>query len=88
MMVAGYGIRKGRTSFSITTIWGKNGHFWAKKTPEHIQNGQTKGNGGYTARAAPKIPKCPVDPKIPKWTVLGPKMGQKWVKNASFQTSS
>ena len=27
-------------------------------------------------------------PKIPKWAVLGPKMGQKWVKNALFQTSS
>ena len=26
--------------------------FRAKKTMEHIQNGQTKGNGGYTARAA------------------------------------
>ena len=31
----------------------------------------------------PKIPKC-----LEKWAVLGPKMGQKWVKNAFFQTSS
>ena len=23
--------------------------------------------------------------KIPKWAILGPKMGQKWVKNAFFQ---
>ena len=30
----------------------KNSHFWAKKAREHIQNGQTKGNGGYFARAA------------------------------------
>ena len=30
----------------------KNSHFWAKKALEHIQNGQTKGNGGYTSRAA------------------------------------
>ena len=27
-------------------------------------------------------------PEILKWAVLGPKMGQKWVKNAFFQTSS
>ena len=27
-------------------------------------------------------------PKIPKCAVLGPKMGQKWVKNAFFQNSS
>ena len=25
-------------------------------------------------------------PEILKWAVLGPKMGQKWVKNAFFQT--
>ena len=31
---------------------GRNNHFWAKKAPEHIQNSQTKGNGGYTPRAA------------------------------------
>ena len=30
----------------------KNSHFGAKKALEHIQNGQTKGNGGYTPRAA------------------------------------
>ena len=30
----------------------KNSHFWAKKAVEHIRNGQTKGNGGYTLRAA------------------------------------
>ena len=30
----------------------KNIHFWAKKALEHIQNGQTKGKGGYTPRAA------------------------------------
>ena len=33
--------------------------------------------------APPKIPKLPW-----KWAVLGPKVGQKWVKNAFFQTSS
>ena len=27
-------------------------------------------------------------PKIPKCLVLGPKMGQKWVKTAFFQNSS
>ena len=27
-------------------------------------------------------------PKIPKWAGLGAKMGQKWVKNTFFQTSS
>ena len=30
----------------------KNSQFWTKKALEHIQNGQTKGNGGYIPRAA------------------------------------
>ena len=31
----------------------------------------------------------PKNPKMPcKWAVLGPKMGQKWVKNTFFQNSS
>ena len=30
----------------------KNSHFGAKKAMEHIQNGQMKGNGGYTLCAA------------------------------------
>ena len=30
----------------------KNSQFSTKKALEHIQNGQTKGNGGYTSRAA------------------------------------
>ena len=30
----------------------KNSHFWAKTALEPIQNGQTKGKGGYTLCAA------------------------------------
>ena len=30
----------------------KKSHFWAKTAPEPIQNGQTKGKGGYTLCAA------------------------------------
>ena len=51
-MVAGNGIRKWRTSVSKTAFYGQNSHFSAKKALEHIQNGQTKGNGGYTPCAA------------------------------------
>ena len=30
----------------------KNSHFWAKTALEPIENGRTKGNGGYTPCAA------------------------------------
>ena len=30
----------------------KNNHFWTKRALEPIQNGQTKGKGGYTPSAA------------------------------------
>ena len=36
-----------RLQFSV-----KNSHFWAQKALQHIQNGQPKGNGGYTPLAA------------------------------------
>ena len=42
----------GRPQFQKLQFRAKNSHFWAKKALEHIQNGQTKGNGGYTPRAA------------------------------------
>ena len=48
----GTGLAIGRPQFQKLQLRAKNSHFWAKKAPEHIQNGQTKGNGGYTTRAA------------------------------------
>ena len=42
----------GGPQFQKLQFRAKNSLFWAKKAPEHIQNGQTKGNGGYTPRAA------------------------------------
>ena len=48
----GTGFASGGPRFQKMQFRAKNSHFRAKKAPEHIQNGQTKGNGGYTARAA------------------------------------
>ena len=42
----------GGPQFQKLQFRAKNSHFCAKKALEHIQNGQTKGNGGYTPRAA------------------------------------
>ena len=42
----------GGPQFQTLQFRAKNSHFWAKKALEHIQNGQTKGNGGNTTRAA------------------------------------
>ena len=61
------GVKYNHTKFDRETQWwqpgtgfasggsqfrAKTSHFWAKNALEHIQNGQTKGNGGYTPRAA------------------------------------
>ena len=46
------GFASGGPQFQKLRFRAKNSHFWAKKALEHIQNGQTKGNSGYTARAA------------------------------------
>ena len=46
------GFASGGPQFHELQFRDKNSHFWAKKTLEHIQNGRTKGNGGYTTRAA------------------------------------
>ena len=48
----GTGLETGRFQFQKLQLRAKKSHFWAKKAPEHIQNGQTKGNGGYTSHAA------------------------------------
>ena len=48
----GTGFASGGPQFQKLHFMTKNSHFWAKKALEHIQNGQTKGNGGYTPRAA------------------------------------
>ena len=48
----GTGSASGGPLFQKLHFRAKNSHFWAKKAPEHIQNGQTKGNDGYTSRAA------------------------------------
>ena len=48
----GTGFASGGPQFQKLQFRAKNSHFWAKKALEHIQNGQAKGNGGYTARAA------------------------------------
>ena len=45
---SGTGFASGEPQFQKLQLRAKNGHFWAKKAWEHIQNGQTKGNGGYT----------------------------------------
>ena len=51
----GTGFASGGPQFQKLQFRAKNSHFGAKKalhTLEHIQNGQTKGKGGYTPRAA------------------------------------
>ena len=48
----GTGFASGGPQFQKLQFKAKHRRFWAKKAPEHIQNGQTKGNGGYTPRAA------------------------------------
>ena len=48
----GTGFASGGPQFQKLQFRATNSHFWAKKALEHIPNGQTKGNGGYTARAA------------------------------------
>ena len=46
------GFASGGPQFQNLQFRAKNSRFWAKDALEHIQNGQTKGNGGYTPRAA------------------------------------
>ena len=48
----GTGFASGGPQFQNLQFGAKNSHFWAKNALEHIQNGQTKQNGGYTPRAA------------------------------------
>ena len=48
----GTGFASGGPQFQKLQFRAQNSHFWAKKALEHIQNSQTKGNGGYTPRAA------------------------------------
>ena len=48
----GTGFASGGRQFQKLQSRAKNRHFWANKALEHFQNGQTKGNGGYTSRAA------------------------------------
>ena len=45
-------VASGGPPFQKLQFRAKNSHFWAKTALEHIQNGQTKGNGGCTPRAA------------------------------------
>ena len=48
----GMGFASGGPQFQKLQFRAKNSHFWAKTALEPIQNSQTKGNGGYIARAA------------------------------------
>ena len=48
----GTGSASGGPLFQKLQLRAKTSHFGAKKAPEHIQNRQTKGNGGYISRAA------------------------------------
>ena len=48
----GTGFASGGPQFQKLQLRAKNSHFWAKKDLKHIQNSQTKGNGGYTPLAA------------------------------------
>ena len=45
-------VASGGPRFRKLQFRAKTSHFWAKKAVEHIQNGQTKGKGGYTLCAA------------------------------------
>ena len=42
----------GRCPPKSAQLWAKNSHFSPKVAPKPGQNAQTKGNGGYTTRAA------------------------------------
>ena len=48
----GMGFARDGPQFQKLRFRAKNRLFWAKKALEHIQNGQTKGNGGCTRCAA------------------------------------
>ena len=48
----GTGFASGEPQFQKLQFGAKTSHFWAKTALKPIQNGQTKGNGGYTPRAA------------------------------------
>ena len=48
----GTGFASGGPPFQKLQFRAKSSLFWAKKALEHIQTSQTKGNGGYTTRAA------------------------------------
>ena len=48
----GTGFASGGPQFQKLHFKAKNNHFSAKKALKPIQNGQTKGNSGYTARVA------------------------------------
>ena len=48
----GTGFASGEPQFQKLQFGAKNSHFWAKTALKPIQNSQTKGNGGYTTRAA------------------------------------
>ena len=48
----GTGFASGEPQFQKLQFGAKNSVFWAKPASEHIQNGQTKGTGGYTLCAA------------------------------------
>ena len=48
----GTGFAGGGPQFQKLQFRAKNSHFWAKEALEDIQNGQTKGNSGYTPLAA------------------------------------
>ena len=45
-------VASGGPQFQKLQFRAKNSHFWAKTALEPIQNGQTKGKGGYTLCAA------------------------------------
>ena len=48
----GTGFASGGPQFQKLQFKAKKSHFWAKTALEPIQNGQTKGKGGYSSRAA------------------------------------
>ena len=48
----GTGFASGGPQFQKLQFRAKNSHSWAKTALEPIQNGQTKGKGGYTLCAA------------------------------------
>ena len=48
----GTAVASGGPRFQKLQFRAKNSHFWTKTALEPIQNGQIKGKGGYTTRAA------------------------------------